>query len=108
MKYIIQLSAIARQDIEAVLSETLRQFGPQQLDRYTDLIRLAIADLSENPLGFRSQARPELHAAARVIHIGRRGRRARHLLLYRVVENVVRIDRCLHDAIDIQRHSPES
>jgi toxin ParE1/3/4 len=46
-------------------------------------------------------------AELRTLHIGRRGRRARHLILFRVVpDGAVEVLRFLHDAMDLPRYLP--
>jgi len=51
---------------------------------------------------------PEISPGARILHIGRKGSRGRHLLLYRDAGmNRIMIGRVLHDAMDIMRHVPD-
>jgi toxin ParE1/3/4 len=85
MKRQLRISRQAVQDIEHVLGYTLEQFGARKHQQYKALIRLALADIAKNPFGPPAKHRPEIHADARMFHIARRGKRARHLFLFRVV-----------------------
>ncbi len=101
----VRISGQAQRDIEAVLAWTLREFGEQKYDEHRGLIRLAILEVAQSPgAGTR---RPELHEAARTFHIARRGRRARHFLLFRVADGgIVEIARLLYDGMDLASHLP--
>src|SRR4051812_759613 len=97
----LRLSKRAIRDIEDVLAHTLEQFGPRQQERYKVLIRDALRDIAAHPDRLPAKSRPELHREARTFHIARRGRPARHFLLYRVLEQgVVDVGRLLHDSMD--------
>lgn len=105
MTYQLRISSQAQRDIEEVLTWTLREFGRAQYDEYRELIRAALNDLSAKPDVARH--RPELSETARTFHIARRGRRARHFFLLRVVEgNIVEIARLLYDGMDLSAHLP--
>ncbi len=54
-----------------------------------------------------SRAREEIHPEVRTLHIARRGRKARHLILYRVTTNTIDVGRLLHDSMELRRHLPE-
>jgi plasmid stabilization system protein ParE len=71
-------------DIEHVLGYTLRRFGIRKYDDYAALIQEALDALATDPRAGRS--RPEIAPEAWTYHIGQPGRRARHLLMYRVPE----------------------
>jgi len=104
----LRFSKDAVADIEKVLSHTLRRFGGIKHAQYKELMRRALAEIAASPCAWPAQHRPEIHRDARVFHIGRRGKPARHLFLYRISgEEFVDIGRLLHDSMDIRRHSPE-
>jgi len=70
---------------------------------YEDLIEEALRAIAEDPSrgSPRSSARPGTFAH----HIGKPGRRARHVLFYRVeAEGIVEVIRFLHDSMDFDRH----
>jgi toxin ParE1/3/4 len=108
MSFTLRISATARRDIEDVLAYTLAQFGERKRAEYRLLIQLALADIRADPNKTPAKRRPELHRDARTFHIARAGRRARHFLLFRVVDGeIVEIGRLLHDAMELRRHLPE-
>jgi toxin ParE1/3/4 len=108
MKWYIKLSSVAKSDIESALDWTVREFGESKHDEYVDLIGLALSEIAVEPDGLGARKGPELHRDARVFHIGRPGKRARHLLVYRIRPGgVVEVARLLHDAMDLKRHLPE-
>jgi toxin ParE1/3/4 len=94
--------------MDEVLLYTLVQFGERQYQQYSELIRLALADILRNPLATPAVHRPEIHRDARVFYIARRGKRARHYFLYRVIKGErIQLGRFLHDSMDLQRHLPD-
>jgi toxin ParE1/3/4 len=108
----------ARSDIVTILAWTEESFGPQTATRYAKLIETAIEDIAADPERVGSVARVELAPDYRTYHLfhsrkragtrGKRIRKPRHLLLYRVRgAGVVEIGRVLHDSMDLQRHVPE-
>jgi toxin ParE1/3/4 len=108
MIWIVKLSAHARRDIEYALATTFEKFGQKKHDQYVELIRTAIEEIAGDPYRTQSRSRPELGPAARTFHIGKRGRRARHQFVYRIVgTDTVEIGRLLYDGMDISRHLPD-
>lgn len=96
----------ALRDIEDVLSYTLANFGEAKYRQYQSLIQQAIDDIASDPDAPPARHRPELHPDARTFHIARRGKHARHFLLYRVKEGHIEIARFLYDGMDLPRHLP--
>jgi len=108
MKWQVTFSPQALADIEQVLDRTSRHFGHTKRNEYVDLPGLAVADLATDPKHFRSQSREDLNPGARTCHIGRRGKKARHLFVYRSIGNTtIEIARCLHDAMEARLHLPD-
>ena len=108
----------ARGDIANILAWTHENFGPQSLQRYALLIQTAIEDVAANPELAGSSGRSEIADHCRTYHLihsrkkaggrGKRVRKPRHFLLYRVTEaNVVEIGRVFHDSMDLKQHLPE-
>jgi plasmid stabilization system protein ParE len=50
--------------------------------------------------------RSDIHPDAWTYHIAQRGKKARHLFVYRIRKDV-EIARFLHDAMDLARHRPD-
>lgn len=100
----IIISPSARAQIREVLAFTRDRFGVLKAQEYSLLIRLALQELAENAeVGKR---RPEIHPDAWTYHIGKRGKKARHLFLYRI-RKTVEVARFLYDAMDLPDHVPE-
>ncbi len=107
MSWQIHISRMAQQDIEEALAWTLEHFGERKYEEYRDLIKLALNELATDPRHSQTRRRSEIHPSARTLHLSRRGKRARHFLLFRVVdEQTVEVGRLLYDAMDISRHLP--
>lgn len=105
MSWNLRISKQTQREIDEVLAWTLREFGTHKYDEYRELIRSALIDIARDPSIARP--RPELHESARAFHIARRGKRARHFLLLRIVDdNIVEIGRLLYDGMDLKTHLP--
>jgi toxin ParE1/3/4 len=100
----IRLHPRAEEDIADVLAYTLERFGLQQYRRYEQIIEEALARVAQRPdVG---RAFPD-RASLFLYSVGRRGSRASHQLLYRVLaDGRVEILRLLHDSMDVSRHIP--
>jgi toxin ParE1/3/4 len=89
----------------SVLAFRRELFGQRQCVFYHRIIREALEELADDPQTPRSKQRPEIHVDARTMHLGGRGRRARHLFLYRIKDNrFVDIARLLHDSMELDQH----
>jgi toxin ParE1/3/4 len=94
--------------MEAVLAYTLEHFGERKCEQYKSLIRQALADIAADPHRPGAKHRPEIHTEARTFHISRRGKPARHIMLYRITgEHYVDVGRLLHDSMELNRHLPD-
>jgi toxin ParE1/3/4 len=106
------LSPLAEADIENILDETVRLFGPAQEQRYYHLILAAVERIAENPFCIGTKACDELSPGLRSFHIGTAASRqsaASHVLYFQTVpspdgEPDIRIARILHDRMDPERH----
>jgi toxin ParE1/3/4 len=102
------LTARAERDIRASLRFTTSRWGATQTASYRTLISAALAELLADPQGPTSRARDEIRPGVRTLHIGRTGRPARHLLVYRVsAAGDIEVLRFLHDAMELRRHLAE-
>ncbi|MFZ3125191.1 MAG: type II toxin-antitoxin system RelE/ParE family toxin [Acidovorax sp.] len=102
----VRLTDQAAQDVEDILDWTLEQFGPRQLEIYTDAINDALEVLNEGPTNVGVRWHPELGEAVATLHVARYGSRGRHLLVFRVddPQSVIEVLRILHDSMDLLRH----
>lgn len=96
------LHPVARADVQSVLARTLSEYGVRQYDRYERLLEDALVTITERPDRGHPCA-PPLENLLR-FRIERRGRRARHFLLYRVKGDSTEVLRFLDDAVDVPRH----
>ena len=102
-----RLSADAERDFIDIISWTAERFGPRQAQSYRDLMLEALGELAEGPEPLRSKARDEIAPGLRTLHVARRGRRGRHVLIYRTGPGgVIEIVRILHDSMELARHLP--
>jgi toxin ParE1/3/4 len=92
-------------DIVDAVSFSREKFGERQTERYADAIEDAIDHITAFPDDGR---RYRLGPGYWLFNIGRRGRRARHQLLY-FIENdgSLLVLRLLHDRMSVRRHIPK-
>lgn len=114
-----QLSTPALKDIVEILTYTEEHFGRVQRTRYETLLFTALTDLANDPEQLGSRLQAELGVGVRLYHVRHSRDRARtrsgrvtaprHLVVYRhKVPGIVGIGRILHDAMDIERHRPDT
>ena len=108
-----RLSDAAALDVDRILWETMRRFGPRQRRRYAQLINPAIGRVAEAPARPGSQPRDEFGPGVRSFHIERAATQrgaAAHVLFYRVEQQHtdgsadILILRVLHERMDPTRH----
>jgi toxin ParE1/3/4 len=100
------LSGAAENDLANIASWTAETFGVKQAEAYIEAILDTIDELSNGePAG--SKARDEIAVGVRTLHMTKRGRRGRHLLVYKVAPDLLMIIRILHDSMEVSRHVPD-
>jgi toxin ParE1/3/4 len=113
----LTLSQAAADDIASLLDYSTEQFGSAARQRYEVLIATGLEDLRSDALRSASIDRPEL--GVRTYHLRHCRMRAtssvgavgapRHILVYEVsADELVRIIRVLHDAMELERHLPKA
>jgi toxin ParE1/3/4 len=102
----VALAAAAQSDLDAIAARTAEKFGPVQAEISIEALLDTIEDLAAPTAPPRGIAREELGAGVRTLHMRKRGRRGRHLLLYIETVDEVRILRVLHDSMELLRHLP--
>ena len=101
----VRIGSEAERDFVQILRYTLETFGERQAASYKALLIEALASLSDGPQVPGSRSREEILAGLRTLHIGKRGRPARHFVMYRASDaQTIDVLRILHDAMDIARH----
>jgi toxin ParE1/3/4 len=113
---LVRLSALAEDDIVAILARTQETFGEAARFRYEAPLAACLRAIATDPKCPGSAARPEIgegtyhlrHGRARVPQAAR-VRKPRHFLLYRALKpELVGVGRVLHDAMDLPQHVPEA
>lgn len=100
----VTFAAEAWLDLRGIVRYTTRRYGASQADVDEAALIEAARALSEReePIGSRVH-----DGVMRRIHVQRRGRKASHILFYRVVSpDRVQIVRILHERTDFDRHLP--
>jgi toxin ParE1/3/4 len=92
----------------AIPNWTAEQFERRQASVYRQTLITALSALSDDPLVPDNHPRDDIQPGLCSLHVARRGRRARHLILYRISDQgTLDILRILHDSMDVGRHVPE-
>jgi toxin ParE1/3/4 len=102
----VSLAAAAQADIDNIAAWTTENFGPSQAESYIEAILETIDELTAQNSPSRSLARDEIAKGMRTLHMRKRGRRGRHFLLYSETGDEVKIQRVLHDSMELSRHLP--
>lgn len=100
----VSLSAAAQADLDTIAAWTSENFGATQAEAYIEAILDTVEELTAPAPAPRSSARDEIAAGIRTIHMRKRGRRGRHLILYSEAGDEVKIHRFLHDSMELSRH----
>lgn len=91
-----RLTPAAEHDLETIWTYTLRQWGVEQANRYTDILTEAFTELAHSP---------KTAPACDYIRPGYRGRSVeRHMIYFRITSYGIAIVRILHDRMDALRH----
>jgi toxin ParE1/3/4 len=89
-------------DIENALRRTRLKFGVRKYNDYAALIEEALEALGADPKVGRP--RPDIDPEAWILPIGKPGRRARHVLMYRIVDpELVEVFALAYDAMNLPR-----
>jgi toxin ParE1/3/4 len=104
----------ARADIRHLLAWSEAKFGPAVRDGYEELLFAALSDIAADPHRLGVKERPDLGPGVRTWHLAlsrdhvadnaRRIATPRHIIVFRVVADIVQVARVLHEAMDLPRH----
>lgn len=103
-KRIVSLAAAAQTDLDNSAAWTTENFGPSQAENYIEAILDTIDELRAPQSPSRSLGRNEIAKGMRTLHMRKRSRRGRHFLLYTETADEVKIQRVLHDSMELSRH----
>lgn len=106
-----RLTRVADADIENVLRETLRLFGPNQLETYAGHLRHAVALIAENPDRPGCVDRSEIAPGVRSLHLeiaARRRHAAAHIVYFQLNDlqeggSGIIVLRVLHERMEPKR-----
>ncbi|MBS4096215.1 MAG: type II toxin-antitoxin system RelE/ParE family toxin [Sulfuricella sp.] len=106
----VRLTAAAEADFRNILRWTLAQFGDVQASVYAETLSTALKELAVGPSIAGVKERPEIATGIFTLHVARKGRKGRHLVMFRIGHyqgrKVIDVLRLLHDSMDLQRHLP--
>lgn len=105
----IRLTDAAAEDFKSIIRWTIGQFGEQQARVHTETLSAALRDLRFGPTLAGVRVRDDIANGILTLHLARRGRKARHFVMFRIAAHqahVVEVLRLLHDAMDPPRHLP--
>ncbi len=89
-------------DIDGIIEWTISTFGERQAEAYHQRLVAAFEALAIDPFASSSRDRKtDLGKDHRSLHLGRR---ARHLIVYRVDADRILVLRVLHDSMDLSQH----
>ena len=100
----VSLAATAQTELDNIAARIAENFGPTQAEIYIEAILDTIDELTAPASPSRSLARDEIATGFRTLHLRRRGRRGRHFLMYSETAVEVRIQRVLHDSMEVSHH----
>jgi len=111
--YKLVLSGAAQNDISQILQWMQEAFGDMGRIRYEKLISTALIDLCADPARPGARLRDDIGQNVCAYHLASSRKRKttskqvakpRHLLLFRVKQDVMEVARLLHDAMDFAQH----
>ena len=110
----VEITEPAARDFDEIVDWTVRRFGGDAAIRYSDLIARALQDLESDPFRMGSRAIPGPPAGLRGYHLSHSRKQARsslgyvrkprHMVVYRVEDQIVYVLRFIHDVRELARH----
>ncbi len=104
----VRLARTADQDFQQIMQWTQEKFGMSQSRIYGKTIANALKDLRSGPAIPGAKLREDIGPQIKTLHIARKGRKGRHILLFRQNNDakVIEVLRILHESMDLARHLP--
>lgn len=101
----VHVSDAAKADLKDIQRWTLMQFGERQARLYEQTLHLAIDALKAGSKIAGARARDDISRGLFTIHVARKGRRGRHMLIFKMRrDGEWELVRVLHDSMDFARH----
>lgn len=105
MRWTVRLARQADQDFVEILQWTAATLGLRQARVYAETLSLAIEALVDGPDVPGTKKRDEIAPGIRTLHVSRQGRKGRHFVVFRAVDDrIIDVLRLLHDSMDLSRH----
>ena len=99
MKYNYELSRLAMMDIDDIWLYTAENWSKQQANKYYKEIFELIYEICNNA---------EIGKPIDYIKVGHRRKNAKsHMIIYKIKQETIFIDRILHQSMDIEKHLNE-
>ncbi len=111
MNWTTRLSDAARNDFDQIVDWTVDQFGQAQAIAYARALTAMLSELDEGPSQPGVKNRKDIGKGMFTLHIARHGRKGRHFVVFRRVDQrakILEVLRILHDSMDLPRHLPMS
>lgn len=106
--WIVRLSAAAAADFQDIIDWTEEHFGPTQSNIYEQSLKDVLTALEGGTDSAGAKLRGDIGRNIYTLHMARRGRRGRHVIVLRAAKMdgrpIVDVVRILHDAMDLRRH----
>ena len=93
-----QLSEPAKDDLLGIFLYTLQTWGGEQVPIYLNLAETALQRIAENPMTLGSKNRDDVMSGCRTFRFGK------HIIVYRIKNDIVEIARILHESMDFEQH----
>jgi toxin ParE1/3/4 len=102
----VRLASAANQDFQQIMQWTHEKFGVAQSKVYAETISSALKDLRNGPMILGARQREDIGSQIQTLHIARKGRKGRHVLLFRPDHKakIIEVLRILHESMDLARH----
>ncbi len=94
MKLTYELSKLAISDLESIWHYTVEKWSIDQANKYYKLIFSAIDSICTDPQSGKSITEIKVHHRSKLVKS--------HMIIYKVEESIVLIDRILHQKMDIE------
>jgi toxin ParE1/3/4 len=108
-RWTVQLSDVAKSDLRRVVDWTADHFGDGQARGYARAFVELLKELATGPDISGCRRRDDIATGLFTVHIARRRRKGRHLLMFRISDGErrhIEVLRILHDAMELRRHLP--
>lgn len=95
----LKLSSLAESDIEDIVQYTYIHYGPEQVDKYIDALMQAMKLIAENScIGHVREDLPDNYRAFSA---------ERHIIVYKLKNQIVYVSRILHESMDFRNQNIE-